>query len=56
LEVLRWLTSDLTSTEIADALCVSVNTLRTHIKHIYAKLDVHRRYQAIDRAKELGLL
>jgi LuxR family maltose regulon positive regulatory protein len=50
------LASHLTSTEIADALFISVNTVRFHIKNIYAKLGVHRRADAIKSAKESGIL
>jgi len=56
MEVLRLLTTSLSSTEIAEELVVSVNTARSHIKSIYGKLNVHRRMDAIQRAKELGLL
>jgi LuxR family maltose regulon positive regulatory protein len=55
-EVLRLLTTDLTSTEMAQELVLSVHTVRSHIKNIYAKLDVHSRYEAIARATELNLL
>ncbi len=56
LEVLRLLTTRLSSTEIGRELYISTNTVRTHIKHIYGKLGVHRRQEAIQRARELGLL
>ena len=56
LEVLRLLNTDLTAPEIAGELVISVNTVKTHIKHIYSKLDAHSRYEAVERAKELGLL
>jgi LuxR family maltose regulon positive regulatory protein len=56
LEVLRLLNTDLTAPEIAAELVVSVNTVKTHIKHIYSKMDAHSRYEAVARAKELGLL
>jgi len=56
LEVLRLLTTHLSSTEIGEELCISANTVRFHIKNIYGKLGVHRRSDAIDRASELGLL
>jgi len=55
-EVLRLLTTSLSSTEIAEELVVSVNTVRSHIKSIYGKLNVHSRYEAVARAKELNLL
>jgi len=41
---------------IARELVVSLNTVRTHTKHIYTKLDVNNRRQAISRAHQLGLL
>jgi LuxR family maltose regulon positive regulatory protein len=56
LEVLQLLPSSLSSTEMAAELSISVNTLRTHLKSIYGKLDAHSRYEAIARSKELGLL
>jgi len=56
LEVLRLLPSSLSSTEIAAHLVISVHTARTHIKSIYGKLDVHSRLEAVQRARELGLL
>jgi LuxR family maltose regulon positive regulatory protein len=55
LEVLRLLTTHLSSTEISEELYLSVNTVRFHIKNIYSKLNVHRRTDAVQRAKELGL-
>jgi LuxR family maltose regulon positive regulatory protein len=56
LEVLRLLPSSLSSTEMAEELSISVNTLRSHLKSIYAKLDAHSRYEAIARARESNLL
>ncbi len=56
LEVLRLLASDLTGPEIARQLFVSVNTLRTHTRHIFTKLDVNTRPAAVRRARDLGLL
>jgi LuxR family maltose regulon positive regulatory protein len=56
LEVLRLLTTHLSSTEIAEELIISANTVRSHIKHIYSKLNAHGRADAIQRAKELHLL
>jgi LuxR family maltose regulon positive regulatory protein len=55
-EVLLLLQTPLSLPEIADRLIVSVNTVRSHAKHIYAKLGVHSRMEAIARAEELGLL
>ncbi|MFN2273979.1 MAG: LuxR C-terminal-related transcriptional regulator [Anaerolineales bacterium] len=56
LDVLRYLNSALTSAEIADELYIAVSTVRSHIKSIYQKLGVHRRIEAVERARELGLL
>ena len=55
-EVLRLLDSDLTGPQIARELYVSVNTLRTHTKRIFTKLDVTTRVAAVRRAHERGLL
>ena len=55
-EVLRLLATELSGPEIARALYVSVNTLRTHTKHIFSKLDVNTRRAAVRRAVDLGLL
>lgn len=56
LEVLGLIADGLSNPEIATRLYLSVNTLRAHTTHIYQKLDVHNRMQAVTRAKELGLL
>ena len=56
LEVLRLLATELSGPEIARQLFVSVNTLRTHTKHIFTKLDVNTRRAAVRRATDLGLL
>jgi LuxR family transcriptional regulator, maltose regulon positive regulatory protein len=54
--VLRFLQTSLSAPEIARELYVSVNTVRTHMRHLYDKLGAHRRLEAIDRARTLGLL
>jgi LuxR family maltose regulon positive regulatory protein len=56
IEVLRLLPTHLSSTEIAQELYISKNTVRSHIRHIYEKLDVHSRDDAVRRSQELGLL
>jgi LuxR family maltose regulon positive regulatory protein len=56
LRVVRYLPSNLKAPEIAAELFVSANTIRTHLRHIYAKLDVHNRSEAVDCARELRLL
>jgi len=54
--VLRYLPTQLTRPEIANELFVSDNTVSTHMRHLYAKLGVHNRREAVDRARALGLL
>ena len=56
MEVLRLLATGLSSTEIAGELIVSVNTIRSHVKSIYGKLDVHGRMEAVQQARKLGLM
>jgi LuxR family maltose regulon positive regulatory protein len=56
LDVLRLLGSDLDGPDIARELTVSLNTLRTHTKNIYAKLGVNSRRAAVRQAAELNLL
>ena len=56
LDVLRLLGTELDGPAIARELMVSLNTVRTHTKHIYAKLAVTNRRAAVRRARELGLL
>lgn len=56
LQVLRLLDSELSGPQIARELFVSPNTLRTHTKHIFTKLDVTNRRAAVRRAHERGLL
>ncbi len=55
LDVLRLLRSDLSGPDIARELIVSLNTVRTHTRHIYTKLGVNNRREAVRRAGELGL-
>jgi LuxR family transcriptional regulator, maltose regulon positive regulatory protein len=56
LKVLRYLPTNLSRPEIAAELSVSVNTVSTHIRNIYAKLQVTDRSSAVQRARELRLL
>ena len=56
LEVLRLLGTDLDGPDIARELVVSLNTVRTHTKNIYAKLGVNNRRAAVRRAEQLDLL
>jgi LuxR family maltose regulon positive regulatory protein len=56
LDVLRLLTTHLSSSEIAAELFIATSTVRSHIKNIYGKLNVHSRTEAVEQAGELGLL
>ena len=56
LEVLHLMAQDLTYKEMANQIMVSLNTVRTHVKNIYSKLMVHKRSEAVAKAKELNLL
>ena len=55
-EILGYLPTALTIRDIAAELFVSTNTLKTHLSHIYRKLDVSSREGAVARARVLGLL
>lgn len=54
--VLRYLPTNLSASEIADELHLSVNTIRTHMRHLYAKLGAHTRAEAVERARAFELL
>jgi ATP/maltotriose-dependent transcriptional regulator MalT len=54
--VLRYLPTKLSAPEIADQLYLSVNTVKTHMRHLYDKLGVHRRHEAVEQARAVGLL
>ena len=56
LEVLRLLATELNGPEIAHKLMVSLNTMRTHTKNVFGKLEVNNRRAAVRRAEELKLL
>ena len=56
LEILSYLPSRYTNTELAEHFYVSVNTIKTHMAHIYRKLEVANRNGAITRAREIGVL
>jgi LuxR family transcriptional regulator, maltose regulon positive regulatory protein len=56
MRVLRYLPTNLSAPEIANELYVSTNTVKTHMHHLYAKLGTHRRGEAVERARALGLL
>jgi LuxR family maltose regulon positive regulatory protein len=56
LAVLRFLATGMSTTEIADELCLSANTVKTHLAAIYRKLAAGRRRDAVLRARELELI
>lgn len=55
-EVLMQVSKGLSNEEIAEKLFVSTNTIKTHLGNLYAKLDVKRRTQAVEKARLLGLI
>jgi LuxR family maltose regulon positive regulatory protein len=55
-DVLRLLASGLSGPEIASALVMTQNTVKTHLKNLYGKLGAHGRDQALRRARDLDLL
>jgi len=55
-EVLELIAQGLSNQEIADKLFVSLNTVKTHTSNLFMKLEVSRRTQAIQKAKELRLI
>jgi LuxR family maltose regulon positive regulatory protein len=56
LEVLRLIAAGLANREIAEELVIAVGTVKRHINHIYGKLNVGSRTQALAKARELRLL
>ena len=56
LEVLRLMSTGRSGPQIAEQMYLSINTVKTHIKNIYLKLGVNQRFEAIQKAKQLGLI
>jgi DNA-binding CsgD family transcriptional regulator len=55
-QILRYLPTHLTVQEIATEQCRSADTIKTHVRHLYIKLDAHNRSQAVRNARAAGLL
>src|SRR5260370_42377971 len=55
LEVLQLLVQGMPNQEIAQQLVITVDTVKRHVSHIFSKLGVHNRVQAVKQARELGL-
>jgi LuxR family maltose regulon positive regulatory protein len=56
IDVLRLLSIGYSNLEIAQALVITESTVKMHLKHLYGKLDVHNRLQAVVQAQELQLI
>jgi LuxR family maltose regulon positive regulatory protein len=54
--MLRYLPTHLSAREIAEELCLSANTVRTYLRHLYQKLGAHSRHDVVQRAHAIGLL
>ena len=55
-EVLRLLAQGHTLGEVGQSLTLSVNTVKTHVKNVYSRLDVSTRIAAVDTARRMGIL
>jgi LuxR family maltose regulon positive regulatory protein len=56
LEVLRFIAAGLPNKKITEQLFISMSTVKTHLRNIYGKLDVHSRTEAVAKAMDLGIL
>ena len=56
LDTLKLIAKDFSNQEVADELFISLNTVKTHLKNIYLKLEVANRAKAVDKARELGIV
>lgn len=56
LDTLKLIAEDLSNQEIAGKLFISLNTVKTHVKNIYLKLEADNRIKAITKARELGII
>jgi LuxR family maltose regulon positive regulatory protein len=56
LDTLKLIAENLTNQEIADKLFISLNTVKTHLKNVFLKLEAENRTGAVEKAKELGII
>ena len=56
IEIIKYIASNLSNQEIADKLFISLNTVKTHLKNIFLKLEVDSRVKAVSKAKNIGLI
>ena len=56
MQILRYLPTHLSASDIANELFISLNTAKTHVRHIYTKLGVNSRKDAVERARLVRLL
>jgi ATP/maltotriose-dependent transcriptional regulator MalT len=56
LEILQMMATGMSNQEIADALFISLSTVKSHVSSVFTKLDVVRRTQAIEKAKTLKII
>jgi ATP/maltotriose-dependent transcriptional regulator MalT len=56
LDTLKLIAGNLSNQEIADKLFISLNTVKTHLKNVFIKLDAENRTKAVEKAKELGII
>ena len=56
MDVLNELAKGNTNPQIAEQLCISLSTVKTHVLSIYGKLEVSSRFNAVEKAKQLRLI
>jgi LuxR family maltose regulon positive regulatory protein len=56
IELIKYIASNLSNQEIADKLFISLNTVKTHLKNIFLKLEVDSRSKAVSKVKDMGLI